>query len=174
MQRPHVRLGTQSVGRSVELTDLIEHLITLIQNKCLDSPQPKVFVANQGVKPSGGADNDMGMSILVLQILDIFLHRRTAIENSRLNLREILAEAGIFVLDLVRQLSSVAHDQHRRLVDRSNDLLQSGEYEHSSLSEARFGLAENVGAQYGLRNAHLLNCRRKSMAMSDFDEPLTL
>ena len=133
-----------------------------------------MLVTNQGVKPSGGADNDMGVGILVLQSLDILLHRGTAIENSRLDFREILAEAGIFVLDLVRQLSGVAHDQHRRLVDRSIDLLKSGEHEHSSFSETRFGLAENIGAQDGLRNAHLLNCRRKSMTMSDFDGPLTL
>jgi hypothetical protein len=55
--------------------------------------------------------------------------------------------------------------QHQRLHVRIRvldlQLLQDGDDEHCRLPHARFGLAQHVLAQDGLRNDLLLHCKRK-------------
>jgi hypothetical protein len=40
-------------------------------------------------------------------------------------------------------------------------LLQSREHKHGGLSQSRFGLAEDICSQDGLRNAYLLDCSER-------------
>lgn len=103
----------------------------------------------------------MGVGILIGQKLDVFLHWRAAVEDRRLDLRHILAEASIFVLDLICQLASVAHYQDRCLALNRLDLLQSGEDEDSGLTKTGFGLAKDICSKDGLRNAYLLDCNEE-------------
>lgn len=91
-------------------TDLIQHLVALIEHEDLRVTEPKVFVADERVKATRSRDDNVRVSILVLQDLDVFLHWRSAVEHRSLDLRHVFAESRVFVLDLVRQLTSVAHD----------------------------------------------------------------
>jgi hypothetical protein len=122
-----------------------------------------VFIADKGIQSTGGSHNDVREGVLVLEELDIFLDGCTAIEDGSLHIRQILAEPGIFVLDLIRQFSSVTHHQHRAFARNGLQLMKSSQDEDSSLTETRFGLAENVDAEEGLRNTFLLDCRRPVM-----------
>jgi hypothetical protein len=105
----------------------------------------------------------MRMSVLIVENVDIFLHGDTAEEDRCFDIREILGEAVIFIVDLVRQLTSVAHDNYRSLAINRLDLLKCREHEDGSLSETRFGLADNIVSKDGLRDAELLNCRNRTM-----------
>jgi len=106
----HVRFGFQGVlGK---LTNLVKHLVAFIENEVLDVPERKDLVSDQSVKSTRCTNNDVGVLLLALQELDVLGHGRATIEDGRLNLGEVLAKSGVFVLDLVCQLSSVAHDQN--------------------------------------------------------------
>lgn len=94
-------------------TNLIQHLIALVQNERLDVSERKLLIANQRVQATGCADNDIGVCVLVGQELDILLHGSTTVEDSGLDVWEIFAESGVLVLDLVCQFSGVAHNQNR-------------------------------------------------------------
>lgn len=100
----------------------------------------------------------MGMGILVGQSLNVFLHRCTAIEYGSLDIRQVLAEAGVLILDLERKLSSVAHHENGGFSRNRLNLLECREHENCSFSQSRFRLAEDVRSQNGLRDADLLDC----------------
>jgi len=94
-----------------QLTNLIEHLVTLIEHKALDVAQAKVLVTNEGVETTRGGDDDVRVGLLVRENVDVVLDGSTAIEHSGLHVRQVLAETRILVLDLECQLAGVAHDQ---------------------------------------------------------------
>lgn len=100
----------------------------------------------------------MGVGILVGESLDIFLHGRPTVENAGLDLGQVLAEAVVLVPYLVRQLTSVAHDENHAFSRNRIDLLQSSKHENRSLAKTGFCLADNIGSKDTLRNADLLNC----------------
>ena len=78
------------------------------------------------------------------------------------HLGHVLAEAIVFVLDLERQLTSVAKAHHKDVAGlRQVELLQGGEDEHSRLAHARLRLADHVHTQDGLRDAFVLDCRAR-------------
>lgn len=56
----------------------------------------------------------------------------------------------------------MAHDQHRALAWDRLQLMQGCEDEDGCLTEAGFGLAEDVDVEQTLGNANLLDCGRKS------------
>ena len=118
-----------------------------------------MLVADQGVQTTWGSDDNVWVGILVLQGLNILHHWGSTVEDSGLDLWHVLAEASILVLDLVSQLTSVAHDENGALAGDWLDLLESGEDEDGSLTKTRLGLAEDVGAENCLRNADLLDCK---------------
>ena len=101
----------------------------------------------------------MRASVLVLQGLHISLDRSTAVEDTRLDVRHVLAEAVVLVANLVSQLTSVAHDNDGDLAVDGLNLLKRGENEDGGLSETRLGLANDITTKQGLGNASLLNCR---------------
>lgn len=140
-----------------DLTNLVQHLVTLVKNENLNTSQSQVLVANQRVQTSGSSDNDVGVLVLVLEDLNILLHGRTSVEHGGLDVRHVLAESGIFVLDLVCQFTGVTHDKDGGLSRDRVDLLESGEDEDGSLSKTRLGLAEDVCSQDRLRDTNLLN-----------------
>lgn len=139
-------------------TNLIEHLVALVEDEHFDAAKAKLLLTHKSIESSRSTDNDMRMGILVGQDLNVLLHGRAAVEDRGLHIRKILAEAGVLVLDLVGQLTSVAEDQDSGLASNGFELLQSGEDEHSRLTKTRLRLAENVGTDDSLRNAVLLDC----------------
>jgi len=88
-----------------------------------------MFVTNQSIQPTGGGDNNVWMCFLVLQDFGILDHGCSSVEDGSLYVWQILAETSIFVLDLVSQLASVAHDQDRSLTSDWLYLLQSRQHE---------------------------------------------
>lgn len=145
-----------------EHTNLVEHLVTLIEHETLDVAQAKVLVANEGVKTARGGDDDVRVGLLVLENVDVVLDGGTTVEDRGLDVRKVLAEACILVLDLESKLTGVAHNQHRALAVDRLDLLKSCQDENGSFTKTGLGLAENVGSKDGLRDASLLDCGNES------------
>lgn len=144
--------------RGEKCTDLIKHLVALIEYESLNVPQSQLLVTHEGVQSAGRSDDDVRVRILVGEDLEILGHRGPAVEDSGLGLGHVLAEPGVLVLDLVCQFTGMAHHQHRRLPSNGLDLLQSRQDKDSRLSETRFGLTQDICSQDCLWNAHLLYC----------------
>lgn len=123
---------------------MVQHLVALIENKSLDVAQRKFLVANKSIQTARGGDDDVGIGLLVGKKLNILLDGGAAIEDRCLDIRKVLAETGVLVLDLVGQLASVAHDEDRTLAGNWLELVESCEDEHGGLSETRLGLAEDI------------------------------
>lgn len=149
----------KSITRDKILTNSVQHLVAFIENKDLDAAQSKVLVSHEGIQSTWSSNEDVRVSLLILQDLSILLNWGTSIEHCGLDIWHVLAEASILVLDLISQLTSVAHNQNGGLSCNRFDLLKCSENEDCGFSETRFGLAENVGTEDCLRNAYLLDCR---------------
>ena len=139
-------LARISRDRECILTGLVQHLVALVEDKVLQVGKAKMPVAYEGVDTTGGTDNDVGVSVLVAQELDVLLDGSSTVEDTDLDVWQELGETVVLVADLVGQLTSVAHDQNsgnarlRLLVH----LLESCENEDGSLSETGLGLAEDI------------------------------
>jgi hypothetical protein len=103
-------------------------------------------VTHERVDTTGSSDDDMWVSVLVAEQLDVLLNRGTSVENTNPDIGKELGETVVFVSNLVRQLTCVAHDEDGRdtwlgllihLLERSKD-------KDCGLSETRLGLAEDV------------------------------
>jgi hypothetical protein len=92
-------------------TNLVEHLVTLVEHETLDVAEAQVLVANQSVQATGGGDDNVRVSLLVCKDVDVVLDGGTAVEDCSSDIRKVLAETCVLVLDLEGQLASVAHDQ---------------------------------------------------------------
>lgn len=141
------------------LTDLIQHPVTLIQNKGLDIAQGQLLIADQSIQAAGSADNDVGKGVLVRKHLNVLLDWSAPVEHRRLHIREILAEPSILVLDLIGKLASMAHDQDGAFSGNRVELVESRQNEDSGLSETRLGLAKYIDVQDRGRDADLLDCK---------------
>ena len=137
---------------------MIEHLVALIENEALDAAKTKLLVADEGIETTWRGDNDVRVGLLVGQELDVLLHWCTSVKDSSLDIWHVLAESGVLVLNLISQFTGVAHDEYGSFAVDWFHLLESCEDEDSSLSETRFGLTEDVGAEDCLWNAYLLDC----------------
>ena len=128
------------------LTGLVQHLVALVEDEALDIAEAELLVSDEGVQTTRSCDDDVRVSLLVGEELDVLLHGSTTVEDGGLDIGHVLCESGVFVLDLVGELTSVAHDQNsgnarlRLLVH----LLESCENEDGSLSETGLGLAEDI------------------------------
>ena len=98
-----------------KLTSLVKHLVALIKHESLDVAQRQLLVTNKSVQAPRSADDDIGVRILVGKDFDILLNRRTSVKNGGLHIRKVFAETSVLVLDLVGELTSVAHDEDRAL-----------------------------------------------------------
>lgn len=139
-------------------TDLVEHLVALVENKGLNVAEGQLLVANEGVQTTGGGNHDVGVGILARQDVEILLDGSTTVEDRGLDVGQVLGETGVLVLDLVGKLTSVTHDQDLALASNGLQLVEGGENEDSSLTETGLGLAKNIDVQDGSWNASLLNC----------------
>lgn len=118
-----------------------------------------MLVSDKGLQTTRGTDNDVRVSILVLQDLGILDDGGTTVKDTGLDVGHILAEAVVLVADLESQLSSVAHDQNGALASNRLDLLQGGQDEDGRLTKTRLGLTDDVTTKKSLGNTGLLNCR---------------
>jgi len=132
------------IGMRFSFTNLIQHLIALIKDEDLDIPKPKFLLSDQGVQSAGCRNDDVGVGVLISQGFDILLHRRSAVEDCRLDLRKVLAEACVLILNLVCQLAGVAHNKDGALARYWLDLLERREDEDCSLPKPGLGLAKNI------------------------------
>lgn len=96
----------------------------------------KVLVTDKSVNSTWRSDDDVRMSLLVTEELNVLLHRSSSVEDADLNVGQELSKTVVLVANLVGQFTSVAHDQ-----DRGNTglgllvhLLKSGKDENGSLS----------------------------------------
>src|SRR6266536_5724210 len=141
------------------LTNLIQHLVTLIKNEDLAAAEAQELVTDESVQTTWCGDDDVWMCLLVLENLGILLDGSSTIEDCSFDIWHIFAETCVFVLDLICKLTSVTHNENGCFASDWFHLLKSCENENGSLTKTRFGLAENVGTEDGLRNANLLDCR---------------
>lgn len=141
------------------LTNLVKHLIALIEDEDLAASEAEVLLANESVQATWGGNNDVWVSLWVLEDLGIGLDWCSSVEDSGFNLWHVLGESGVLVLDLISKLTSVAHDEDRALASDRLDLLEGGEDEDGSLTKTRLGLAEDIGTENSLWNANLLDCK---------------
>jgi hypothetical protein len=169
-------------------TNLVEHLIALIEDEKLALVQVEGTLLSEAQNTTRSTDNNVGR--ILLQELAVLSDRMSTIENSSLHVSKILLETIELVLDLfiekegqfvndwslkcggkgskegrstnlVRELSSVAENQGRNLLINRSNLLKDGEDEDSSLTHTRLGLANDISAKNSLRDASVLNCRCK-------------
>ena len=144
---------------SLKRTYLVKHLVAFVQNEGLDVAKGEHLVSDKGVESARCSNDDIWVGLFVLEQIDVFLNRCAAVEDRGLDVREVLAEASVFVLDLVGELSSMAHDQDGGFSRNGLELMQGGEDKDCSLSQTRLRLAENIKGEHGVGNAYLLDCR---------------
>lgn len=136
---------------------MVEHLVALVEDEDTHTAEAENLVTDQRIKTTRGSDDDVRASILALDRLDILLDGSTAVEDTGLDVGQVLAEAVVLVADLERKLTSVAHDEDRDLAGNRLNLLQGGQDEDRSLAETGLGLADDVAAKKSLGNASLLD-----------------
>ena len=151
------------------LTRLVQHLVALVKDEVLKVGQAEMPVTDKSVDTTGGTNNDVRVSLLVAEQLNVLLDGCSTVEDTDLDVGQELGETVVLVPDLVGQLTSVAHDQDRsdtrlRLLVH---LLQGSKDEDGCLSETGLGLAENVVTKNGLRNGNLLDCRARGHVRTD-------
>src|SRR5690606_35378942 len=139
-------------------TNLVKHLVALIQDEDTDASKTQDLIPNQRVQATWGTHDDVGAGVLVLDLLHVLLDGSTAVEDLSLDVGHVLAEAVVLVLDLEGQLASVAHDEDRNLAVDRLDLLKGGENEDGRLSESGLGLADDITSEERLGDTGLLDC----------------
>ncbi len=118
-----------------------------------------MLVSYKLIHPTGCCDDDMWVGILILENLCILYDWSSTIEDGGLHIWHIFAETSVFVLNLIRKFTGVAHDKDRGLASDWLHLLEGGEDEDGGFTKTRFGLAKDIGTEDGLRNGKLLDCR---------------
>lgn len=139
-------------------TDLVQHLVTLVQNEGFDVAQGECLVPHESVEATRCSNDDVGVCLLVLQEFDVLNDWCSTVEDRGLHIWEVLAEARVLVLDLIRKLASMAHDENLALSLYGFELMQCCQDKDRGLTETRLGLAENIDVEHGGWNAYLLNC----------------
>lgn len=71
-------------------TNLVEHLVTLIEHENANAAQAEVLVAHEGVQAARGSDDDVRVSVLVLEELGVLLNGSAAVENAGLDVGQVL------------------------------------------------------------------------------------
>lgn len=116
------------------LTDSFEHLVALVEDEVADGGALETLVADEGVEATGGADDDVGALVLVLEQVLVDLDARSAVEDAGANAGHVLAEAGVLVLDLVGELARVAEDDDGDFTSDRLNLLEGSGNEDGGLS----------------------------------------
>lgn len=135
----------------------VQDLVTLINDEGLDVVQTDTLLLHKSVQSTWGSDDNVGTSLLVLQLLQVSGDRGTTVEDFGLHIRHVLGETSVLVTDLVSQLSGVTDDQGGDLTWNWVQLLQSRQDENGSLTQTRLGLTQDVSTQDRLGDTDLLN-----------------
>jgi hypothetical protein len=154
-----LRSSTENVLHISAHVRLVEHLVTLVEDKDANAAKSQSLVTDKSLETTRSTDNDMRASFLVLERLHVGLDGSTTIEDTGLDVGHVLAETVVLVADLVGQLTSVAHDNHRDLSVHGLNLLKGSKNEDSSLTQTGLGLADNVTTEECLGDTGLLDCR---------------
>jgi hypothetical protein len=93
----------------------------------------------------------------VAEKFGVLRDRSTTIKGCNSNIREILGETSVFVLDLESQFTSVTEDEDGYLAVDRFQLLESGKDENGGFSVTGLRLTEHIHAENGLGNTFLLN-----------------
>jgi len=143
-------------GREGGRTEGLEHLVALIEDEVLAVRQVEVLGLDEREDAARGADEDV-RGVVALEDVLVRLDRRATVENGGLDLREVLGEALVLVGDLEGELTGVAHDEDMALAVGGLELVEGGEHEDGGLAHAGLGLADDVHAEDGLRDALVLD-----------------
>jgi hypothetical protein len=117
-----------------------------------------MLVSNKRIETSWCGDNDVRVSLLLVQNIDIILNWSTTVEDRSLDVWQVFAESRILVLDLEGQLTCVTHDKNRGLTRDRLDSLKSRQHKDCSLTKTRLCLTKDICTDNGLRDAYLLDC----------------
>lgn len=93
------------------ITNLIQHLVALIQNELLDASEAEFLVAHKGIQTARSSNNDVWKAVLVGKHFDILRHRSSTEETLGLDIGHVLAETLVFIFDLISKFAGVAHDE---------------------------------------------------------------
>jgi len=137
--------------------DLLEDLVALINNKVLNTRDLEALVADESVHSTGGTDNDVRALGLVLKHGLVFGDGRASVDNTGADIGHVLGETGVLVSDLIGKLASVAKNKDGDFAVDGLDLLKGSEDEDGGFTHTRLGLADDVHAENGLRDAFLLD-----------------
>jgi hypothetical protein len=137
---------------------LVEHLVALVQDKLSNVTKLEMLVTDKGIETAWGADDNVGVGLLVPQNVDVLIDLSAAIEYASLDIRHVLAKPLVLGTDLVCQLAGMAHDEYGGFTLNRLDLLKRRKDEDCGLTKTRLCLADDVGTQDGLRNALSLDC----------------
>ena len=106
-----------------------------------------------------GAHNDV-RRLGALQKLFLLLEGLATQDNLRPDVRNELGKTGELTLNLICELSGVGQDENTGGLRALTNAVKRGEDEDGSLAHARDGLAKDVDAHDGLRDALLLHVTR--------------
>mmetsp|Transcript_9687 Transcript_9687/g.26196 ORF Transcript_9687/g.26196 Transcript_9687/m.26196 type:complete len:227 (-) Transcript_9687:109-789(-) len=137
--------------------ELVQALVALVQDELRELVELQVLLARQAEHAARGANEDM--RAIVLQHLLILGYRHTAVHHACLHVLEVLGEPVELMLDLIGQLTRVAHHQDLHALLRWVNLLKARQHEDRCLAHAGLGLAQNVGAQDCLWDTLMLHLR---------------
>mmetsp|Transcript_67163 Transcript_67163/g.108167 ORF Transcript_67163/g.108167 Transcript_67163/m.108167 type:complete len:319 (+) Transcript_67163:368-1324(+) len=134
---------------------LVQALITLVKDKLRHLVELQILLPHEAQQATRSANHNLRR--VGLQHLLVLGDGSASVNHSALHVREVLGKAVELVLDLVGQLAGVANHHHLDSLLAGIDLLKTRQDEHGRLAHARLGLAQDVSAQNGLRDALVLH-----------------
>ena len=117
-------MPTHAIRRRGKLTDLVEELVALVQNKHLQVRHGDVVALGQREDTAGSAHHDVG-SVQTLEHLDLTVHGLATVDDLSANVLHELGEADDLILDLVSEFASVAQDHCAASLGVVRDRLQN-------------------------------------------------
>ncbi len=153
-----VRGGAEDVLNIPAHVDLLEDLVTLVNDKVLDTRNLERLVTNKGVHTARSTDNDVRALGLVLEHGLVLGDGCTTVDDTGADIGHVLGKTGVLVADLVGELTSVAEDDDGNLAVDGLDLLKGSKDEDGSLTHTGLGLTHDVHAEDRLGDTFLLDC----------------
>lgn len=133
------------VRNSMELTCFIKHFVALIEDEHLKVFELELLSANESKNSAWGSDNDVWSLCSIFENLDVIVDWHSSVESGASYLLQVLCESIELLLDLIRQLSSIAKNECSIwLWIILIDLVEDRECKYSSLTHSRHSLAEDV------------------------------
>ena len=160
-RRISVRISTVDWKRARH-TNLVQHLVTFIQDKRLDVSERELPISNKSIQSTGSRYDDVRKGLFLGQNLNVFGHGSTTVEDLGFDIWQVLAETFVLALDLVGKFTSVTHDEHRAFSLNRLQSVESSQNEDSGLAQAGFGSTQDISTEHGAGNDVLLDCWRRS------------